>query len=278
MGELGRAVLDEDGPEGWPEFLPYVLQSASSSSTLTATAAASTATSCNANTTTAGAAGNGYRQQHNGFADAGAQKQLQQLQLSDVVKGGGVEAAGTPDAWARVVTGLRLMSSAAQHTAVAAAADPSAFNALVETLQRCLCWQGSGEGGGGSPDVRLEAVRALGSVVVACERPSDQASFSTCLPHLLQAIQGDYYNCLRVRESHARVSSALYLWGRTFVVERLMRQKRLQPVASTHADTQGVQKRLTYRTKPIGNGGTFFVMSTRSAVFFSYGVSKLDGG
>ncbi|CAN0145398.1 unnamed protein product, partial [Ectocarpus fasciculatus] len=125
VGELGRAVLDEDGPEGWPEFLPYVLQSASSSSTLTATAAAAAAaaaTSGNANT------------------PAGAQRQLQQLQLSDVVKGGGVETAGTPDAWARVVTGLRLMSSAAQHTALAAAADPSAFKALVETLQRCLSW------------------------------------------------------------------------------------------------------------------------------------------
>ncbi|CAM9729618.1 unnamed protein product, partial [Ectocarpus sp. 12 AP-2014] len=201
VGELGRAVLDEDGPEGWPEFLPYVLQSASSSSTLTATAAASTATSGNANTTTAGAAGNGYHHQHIGSADAGAQKQLQQLQLSDVAKGGGVEAAGTPDAWARVVTGLRLMSSAAQHTAVAAAADPSAFKALVETLQRCLCWQGSGEGGGGSPDVRLEAVRALGSVVVACERPSDQASFSTCLPHLLQAIQATLSSGERNSES-----------------------------------------------------------------------------
>lgn len=32
MGELGRAVLDEEGPEGWPEFLPYVLLSASSHS------------------------------------------------------------------------------------------------------------------------------------------------------------------------------------------------------------------------------------------------------
>lgn len=217
MGELGRAVLDEDGPEGWPEFLPYVLQSASSSSTLTATAAAPASTSGNANTT-AGAASNGYhQQQHNGSADAGAEKQLQQLQLSDVVKGGGSKASGTPDAWARVVTGLRLMSSAAQHTAVAAAADPSAFKALVETLQRCLCWQGSGEGRGGSPDVRLEAVRALGSVVVASERPSDQASFSACLPHLLQAIEGDYcYNHLCVRgmyDMHAGVTRFQVGWG-----------------------------------------------------------------
>lgn len=110
-------------------------------------------------------------------------------------------------AWAKVVTGLRLMSSAAQHTANAAAADPTAFHALVETLQRCLCWQpqpqqqhqhqqqqqGFNEGTEGVdfPDVRLEAVRALGSVVVACERPSEQEAFSSCLPHLLQAIQGE---------------------------------------------------------------------------------------
>lgn len=74
----------------------------------------------------------------------------------------------------------------------AAAADSNAFRALLETLQRCLCWQEKvvGDGRGGSPDVRLEAVRALGSVVVSCERPSDQAALSACLPHLLQAIQG----------------------------------------------------------------------------------------
>ncbi|CAN0226501.1 unnamed protein product [Pylaiella littoralis] len=196
VGELGRAVLDEDGPEAWPEFLPYILQSASWSSS--SGAARVTATGPN-DAAAATPANNGVA-----MADVGAaldaaesmtvqnqsleqqQVQLQRLQLS----GGGKERE-VYDPWARVVTGLRLMSSAAQHTAVAAAADSNAFRALLETLERCLCWQEKvvGDGRGGSPDVRLEAVRALGSVVVSCERPSDQAALSACLPHLLQAIQ-----------------------------------------------------------------------------------------
>lgn len=92
----------------------------------------------------------------------------------------------------RVVTGLRLLSAAAEHAANAAAADHNAFRALVETLQRCLCCDGGvGLGDGCSEaDVRLEAVRALGSVVVSCPRPSDQEALGSCLSHLLQAIQG----------------------------------------------------------------------------------------
>lgn len=161
VGELGRAVLDEDGPEGWPEFLPYVLQSAS------AIMAAS-----------GNVANSDQPLLPQGVAQAG---------------GGGGETGEASALVDRVVTGLRLMSSAAEHTAMAAAADPTAFRALVETLQRCLCW-GEEQGGGAkgsSPDIRLEAVRALGSVIVSSARPSDQAAFSTCLPHLLLAIHGE---------------------------------------------------------------------------------------
>lgn len=124
VGELGRAVLDEDGPEAWPEFLPYILQSASWSSS--SGAARVTATGPN-DAAAATPANNGVA-----MADVGAsldaaesmtvqnqsleqqQVQLQRLQLS----GGGKERE-VNDPWARVVTGLRLMSSAAQHTAVA---------------------------------------------------------------------------------------------------------------------------------------------------------------
>lgn len=164
VGELGRAVLDEEGPEGWPEFLPFVLQCASSSSSLSSPAAASgavTTNNCNGQSLSNGNPTTVLPETQT-LADAGAR--------------------------ATVVTGLRLMSSAAEHTAMAAAADPQAFQALVETLQRCLCSEG---GKGAGADVRLEAVRALGSVVISCARPSDQAAFATCLPHLLQAIQGE---------------------------------------------------------------------------------------
>eukprot|EP00903_Cladosiphon_okamuranus_P012399 g11621.t1 len=185
VGDLGRAVLDDDGPAGWPEFLPPV---------------------------DPGGGGGGGDGGGRGAAAKAATAVAAVAAVAVVVWGGGGGGGGAADggaaeAWARVVTGLRLMSSAAQHTAVAAAADPNAFHALVDTLQRCLCWQqhggdGSGSGSGsGYPDVRLEAVRALGSVVVACERPSDQAAFSACLPHLLQAIQATLSSADRNTES-----------------------------------------------------------------------------
>lgn len=175
VGELGRAVLDEDGPEGWPEFLPYVLESASA-----------TATNGNASMDTANAPDKGNKQRKHA-PDGNTSWTPPQATTTTVAIRGGVDAIG---AWDRAVTGLRLMSSAAEHVAMAAAADPNAFQALVETLQRCLCWQGNGDESRGTPDVRMEAVRALGSVVVSCAMPSEQAAFATCLPHLLQAIQG----------------------------------------------------------------------------------------
>ncbi|CAM9494764.1 unnamed protein product [Ascophyllum nodosum] len=157
VGDLGRAVLDEEGPEGWPEFLPYVLQSASS-----------------------GWSNSSRDNDHMG--ETSDQQACGNFQRN----GGG----GLPSR--RIVTGLRLMSVTAEHAGAAAAADAHAFQALVGTLQRCLCGgdgHGNGNGDGCCPDVRLEAVRALGSMVVNCARPSDQEAFASCLPHLLQAIQ-----------------------------------------------------------------------------------------
>lgn len=162
MGDLGRAVLDEEGPEGWPEFLPYVLQCASSGWSSSA----------------AGGVNSNRSQRSCGNLDASE----------------GIRASG------RVVTGLRLMSAAAEHAGAAAAVDAIAFQALVETLRRCLHDQereGNDEYAGereGSAEIRLEAVRALGSMVVNCARPSDQEAFAACLPHLLQAIKGERAN------------------------------------------------------------------------------------
>lgn len=158
VGDLGRAVLDEEGPEGWPEFLPYVLQCASSGWNI------SGAARVNSN---------------------GSQRYCENL--SDV-------SEGVRTSSGRVVTGLRLMSAAAEHAGVAAAADANAFQALVETLQRCMRNQGNAEyvcERDSSPEIRLEAVRALGSMVVNSSRPSDQEAFAACLPHLLQAIKGE---------------------------------------------------------------------------------------
>ena len=233
MGELGRAVLDEEGPEGWPEFLPYVLQAAASTG-----GASNNDSSTSNNSTTRNSSGNSNSSiNRNSDINSKFKNNLNMNgnNVNSNVNGGGgsLQAGSSPAAvaaavvapggaggaggsnggegtLARVVTGLRLMSSAAQHVAIAAAADPSAFQVLVETLQRCLCWQpqqqqqetgmgtvqkeggvaGGGGDGTGFQDVRLEAVRALGSVVVACARPSEQTAFSTCLPHLMQAIQG----------------------------------------------------------------------------------------
>lgn len=177
VGELGRAVLDEDGPEGWPELLPYVLLSASG----TPTAKSQSSSLSHAVDVTSDST------------------------CTDPCNG---NALG----WEPVVTGLRLLSAVAEHAANAAAADTEAFQALVETLQRCLLCNGQeiigpGDGGVVSPDVRLEAVRALGSVVVSCSRPSDQERLATCLPHLLQAIEGEQSDRLDIcsrRKSHYR--------------------------------------------------------------------------
>lgn len=129
VGDLGRAVLDDDGPEGWPEFLPYVLQSASAASSLSFSSGGGGSgggggggggdlpTSGLAQLTLSDAVGAGVAA---GSGSAAQQKQQQQqLQLHQLrlLSSGG--AADANVAWARVVTGLRLMSSAAQHTAVA---------------------------------------------------------------------------------------------------------------------------------------------------------------
>lgn len=160
VGDLGRAVLDEEGPEGWPEFLPYVLQCASSERSCSAAARVNN---------------NGSQRNCGNLSDASE----------------GLRTSG------RVVTGLRLMSAAAEHAGAAAAADVNAFQALVETLQRCMRDQ-EREGNDecvsereSSSEIRLEAVRALGSMVVNSSRPSDQEAFAACLPHLLQAIKGE---------------------------------------------------------------------------------------
>ena len=152
-------MLDEEGPEGWPEFLPYVLQSASS----------------------------GWSNSSRGNDHMGETSDQQACGNFQRNGGGGLPSR-------RIVTGLRLMSVTAEHAGAAAAADAHAFQALVGTLQRCLCGgdgHGNGNGDGCCPDVRLEAVRALGSMVVNCARPSDQEAFASCLPHLLQAIQSE---------------------------------------------------------------------------------------
>ena len=258
MGELGRAVLDEDGPEGWPEFLPYVLQAAASAGTSNDCASNNTDTDRNSGGSNMNGNGNvkfngnfNYKSNSQnvnsigndgGGVQAGSPAATAAAVVSAAGAGGGVGgkegSSGTGRALARVVTGLRLMSSAAQHVAIAAAADPSAFQVLVETLQRCLCWQpqqqqlqqqqeeaGGGlqkEGGEvgegtGFQDVRLEAVRALGSVVVACARPSEQTSFSTCLPHLMQAIQGKTWDG---RDGVEQERGRVCVWGggRTYLL------------------------------------------------------------
>lgn len=214
VGELGRAVLDEEGPEGWPEFLPYVLLSASShSEAVPAVAAAAgmptadpqqrhTTTSTtnplfNLTTPTKGSnrlSGASPQQASIGTATCTPAHIATVTPTNTIASPQGQRTTDADATWGRgrVVTGLRLLSAAAEHAANAAAADHNAFRALVETLQRCLCCDGGvGLGDGCSEaDVRLEAVRALGSVVVSCPRPSDQEALGSCLSHLLQAIQG----------------------------------------------------------------------------------------